>query len=152
MSTTIDKPAPTSTRVPLEEPAQAFADATANPPFLYDVGPVKGREAVNATQAGKIAMPDVTDEWISVAGGPKGAVAVRRARPAGAKGTLPVILYIHGAGWVFGNAGTHDRLLRELAVGAGAAAVFPPHSLSPEFKDPVALEECYAVAKWLAKG
>jgi len=152
MSTTIDKAASTSTRFPLEEPAQAFADATANPPFLYDLGPVKGREVVNATQAGEIAKPDVTDEWINVAGGPNGDVAVRVVRPAGATGILPVILYIHGAGWVFGNAGTHDRLVRELAVGAGAAAVFPEYSLSPESKYPVALEECYAVAKWLAEG
>jgi hypothetical protein len=129
MSTTIGKAAPTSTRLSLEEPAQAFADATANPPFLYDLGPEKGREVVNATQAGEIAKPDVTDEWINVAGGPNGDVAVHVVRPAAATGTLPVILYIHGAGWVFGNAGTHDRLVRELAVGAGAAAVFPEYSL-----------------------
>jgi acetyl esterase/lipase len=32
-----------------------------------------------------------------------------------------VILYLHGAGWVFGNHHTHDRLIRELAVGAQAA-------------------------------
>jgi hypothetical protein len=34
-------------------------------------------------------------------------------------------VYIHGAGWVFGSVLTHDRLVRELAVGAGAAVVFP---------------------------
>jgi acetyl esterase len=138
--------------IPLEKAAQDFCDATANPPFLYDLGPEKGREVVNQTQAGPIAMPDVTDEWIRVPGGPVGEVSVRVVRPAGVTGTLPVILYIHGAGWVFGNAGTHDRLVRELAVGAGAAAVFPEYSLSPEVRYPVALEECYAVARWLAQG
>jgi acetyl esterase len=94
----------------------------------------------------------VTDEWIKVPGGRDGDVSVRIVRPAGATGTLPVILYIHRAGWVFGNAGTHDRLVRELAVRAGAAAEFPEYSLSPEVKYPVALEECYAVARWLAEG
>ena len=136
----------------LEEAAQAFADATSNPPFLYDLGPEKGREVVNQTQAGEIAKPNVTDEWIKVSGGPRGDVDVRIVRPAGATGTLPVILYIHGAGWVFGNAGTHDRLVRELAIGANAAVVFPEYSLSPEAKYPVALEECYAVARWVAEG
>jgi acetyl esterase/lipase len=53
---------------------------------------------------------------------------------------------------VFGNAGTHDRLVRELAVGAQAAAVFPEYSLSPEVRYPVAVEEIYAVARWLAQG
>src|SRR5580698_4585098 len=137
---------------PLEAAAQAFADATAKPPFLYELPPEKGREIVNQTQAGEIAKPDVTDEWIKVPGGPEGDVPVRIVRPAGATGTLPAVLYIHGAGWVFGNAGTHDRLVRELAVGAGAAAVFPEYSLSPEVHYPVAVEEIYAVARWLAEG
>lgn len=64
-----------------------------------------------------------------------------------------MILYIHGAGWVFGNAHTHDRLVRELAVGAGAAVVFPDYSLSPEARYPVAINQNYATARWvLASG
>src|SRR5690606_4837577 len=46
---------------------------------------------------------------------------------------------------------THDRLIRELAVGAGAAVVFPEYSRSPEARYPVAIEENYAVAKWVAE-
>jgi acetyl esterase len=152
MSATTNSAPVSLEQIPMEAAAQEFSDATANPPFLYDLGPEKGREVVNQTQAGEIAKPDVSDEWIKVPGGPDGDVSVRIVRPAGATGTLPVLLYIHGAGWVFGNAGTHDRLVRELAIGAGAAAVFPEYSLSPEAKYPVALEECYAVAKWLAEG
>jgi acetyl esterase len=62
-----------------------------------------------------------------------------------------VIVYLHGAGWVFGNHHTHDRLIRELAVGAQAAVVFPNYSLSPEAKYPTAIQECYAVAAWVAE-
>jgi acetyl esterase len=62
-----------------------------------------------------------------------------------------VILYIHGAGWVFGNNHTHDRLIRELAVGTGAAVVFPNYSLSPEARYPVAIEESYRVLTWVAE-
>ena len=43
----------------LEPAAQQFADATANPPFLFDLGPEKGREAVDQVQSGDIAKPDV---------------------------------------------------------------------------------------------
>jgi acetyl esterase/lipase len=60
-----------------------------------------------------------------------------------------VILYIHGAGWVFGNAHTHDRLVRELAAGADAAVVFPEYDLSPEARYPVAVEQNFAVARWI---
>ena len=50
---------------------------------------------------------------------------------------------------MFGNAHTHDRLVRELAVGTGAAVVFPEYSLSPEARYPVAIEQEYAVARWI---
>jgi acetyl esterase/lipase len=52
---------------------------------------------------------------------------------------------------VFGNAHTHDRLIRELAAGTGAAVVFPNYSLSPEARYPTAIEEIYAVLEWVAE-
>ena len=78
-------------------------------------------------------------------GGPAGDVSVRIMRPKGTDAELPVIVYIHGAGWVFGNAHTHDRLIRELTHGTRAALVFPNYSLSPEAHYPTAIEETYAV-------
>ncbi|HVV09915.1 alpha/beta hydrolase [Amycolatopsis sp.] len=130
----------------LEPAAQAFAEATANPPYLYDLGPVDGRKTVDEVQSGEIEKPDVDIEDTTVAD-----VPVRILRPKGATGALPVIVYIHGAGWVFGNEHTHDRLVRELAVGVGAAVVFPKYSLSPEARYPVAIEQNYAIAKWVAE-
>src|SRR5205823_1690790 len=132
----------------LEPAAQEFADATAKPPFLYDLGPVEGRKTVDGVQAGEgVERPaaDITD--LTIQGGPSGKVSIRIVKPEGATGTLPVILYTHGAGWVFGNAHTHDRLIRELAVRAGAAIVFTDYSLSPEAKYPTAIEEIYAVLR-----
>src|SRR5690349_16400362 len=136
----------TSTPVVLEPAAQAFAEATANPPYLYELAPAEGRKVVDDTQAGSIDKPAVDDEWITASG-----VKTRIVRPAGATGVLPVILYIHGAGWVFGNAHTHDRLVRELAVGAGAAVAFPEYDLSPEARYPTAIEQEYAVAQWIVR-
>ncbi|MFI0168771.1 alpha/beta hydrolase [Streptomyces sp. NPDC017095] len=133
----------------LEPAAAAFAEATANPPYLFDLSPAEGRKTVDEVQSGEIAKPAVDEEWVTVPGGPTGSVRARIVRPAGATGTLPVILYIHGAGWVFGNAHTHDRLVRELAVGAEAAVVFPEYDLSPEARYPVAIEQNYAVARWI---
>ena len=138
---------------PVLEPAAAeFAAATANPPYLFDLGPAAGREAVNQVQSGEgVDKPEVDEEWVTVEGGPTGEVKVRIVRPAGVTGTLPVLIYIHGAGWVFGNAGTHDRLVRELAVGAGVAVVFPEYDLSPEARYPVAIEQNFAAAQWVVE-
>ena len=80
-----------------------------------------------------------------------GDVRVRIIRPAGSSGTLPVILYMHGGGWILGNAGTHDRLVRELAVGAQAALAFVEYTNSPEARYPVAIEQGYATAQWIVK-
>ena len=142
--------APAVSTPTLEPAAQAFADATSRPPFLFDLPPAEGRKAVDDVQSGPISKPDVDIEDIVIEGGPTGQVPVRIMRPKGTTGTLPVIFYIHGAGWVFGGTLTHDRLIRELATGAEAAVVFPVYDLSPEAKYPTALEQSYAVLEWVA--
>jgi len=133
----------------LEPAAQAFAEATANPPFLPELGPVEARKVLDDVQSGEITM-QVDEAWVKVPGGPAGDVDVRIVRPPGATGDLPVIVYAHGAGWVLGNAHTHDRLVRELAIGTGAAVVFPEYSRSPEARYPQAIEECWTAASWVA--
>jgi acetyl esterase/lipase len=74
---------------------------------------------------------------------------VRIVRPVDAPAVLPVVLYVHGGGWILGNAGTHDRLVRELAVGAETAVVFVEYDRSPEAHHPVAIEQAYATARCL---
>jgi len=134
----------------LEPAAQEFADATAKPPFLYELGPDGARKVLDDVQAAPIAKLDVTDKWITVPA-EVGDVRVRIVKPAGATGTLPAVLYMHGGGWVLGNAATHDRLVRELAVGVNAAIVFVEYDRSPEAHYPVAIEQGYATAQWITK-
>ncbi|MEL6190242.1 MAG: alpha/beta hydrolase fold domain-containing protein, partial [Myxococcota bacterium] len=135
----------------LETAAAEFAQATASPPFLYEIPVDDGRQAVRDAQTGTgIEKLPVDEEWIEVDAAPRGTVRVRLIRPSGVEGPLPVIVYVHGAGWVFGDADTHDRLVRELAVGAGAVVVFPDYDRSPEAKYPIALEQSYATAAWAA--
>jgi acetyl esterase len=74
---------------------------------------------------------------------------VRLVKPRDATGTLPVIVYMHGGGWILGNAATHDRLVSELAVGARAAVAFVEYPNSPEARYPTAIEQGYATAQWI---
>jgi acetyl esterase/lipase len=92
----------------------------------------------------------VKDRWITVPAD-VGDVRVRIVRPQDAVEALPVILYMHGGGWVLGNAATHDRLVRELADGTGAAVVFVEYDRSPEVRYPVAIEQGYATAQWIVR-
>lgn len=139
---------PDDTPSVLEKAAAEFAAATAQPPFLFELAPVEGRKVLDGFQLGEIEKPAVDEEWVTIDGSTR-FLRARIVRPAGSTGTLPVILYIHGTGWVFGNAQTHDRLVRELAAGANAAVVFPDYSLSPEARYPIAIEENYIVARWI---
>lgn len=140
-----------TTRIWLEPEAQAFAYAAAKPPFLFTLSPERGRLALEEAQAGQVGKLPVDIEDLAIDNGPSGQVTLHILRPQNALATLPVIVYIHGAGWVFGSIQTHDRLMRELAVGVEAAVVFPEYRRSPEAKYPTAIEECYSVVKWVAE-
>jgi acetyl esterase len=136
--------------VELEPASQALVEATAGPPFLYELSPADARAVLDELQAAPIDKLPVDDRWTTVPAD-VGDVRVRIVRPRDAIGTLPVILYMHGGGWVLGNAATHDRLVRELAVGTGAAVVFVEYDRSPEARYPVAIEQAYATAQWIVR-
>jgi acetyl esterase len=140
----------TGTAVVLERASQEFVDATSSPPFIYELSPDEARKVLDDVQAEPIDKLPVDERWITVPA-EVGDVPVRIVRPPDAKGTLPVVLYIHGGGWVLGNAGTHDRLVREFAVGTGAAVVFVEYDRSPEAHYPVAIEQGYATAQWIVR-
>ena len=140
----------TRPQVVLEPASQAFVEATSTPPFIYELTPAEARKVLDDVQAGPIEMLRVDERWITVPA-EVGEVRVRIVRPPDVTGTLPAILYMHGGGWVLGNAHTHDRLVRELAVGAEAAVVFVEYDRSPEARYPVAIEQGYATAQWIIR-
>jgi acetyl esterase len=78
-------------------------------------------------------------------------IPVRILRPEGLDGALPAILYLHGGGWVMGDRRTHDRIMRELAVGARAAVVFVDYALAPETRFPGQNEQAYGALKAIAR-
>jgi acetyl esterase/lipase len=141
----------TSTRpIVLEAASQEFVDATSTPPLIYELTPAEARKVLDDVQAAPIEKLPVEDRWITVPA-EVGDVRVRIVTPPNATGTLPAVLYMHGGGWVLGNAGTHDRLIRELAVGTRAAVVFVEYDRSPEVHYPVAIEQGYATAQWIMR-
>jgi acetyl esterase len=134
----------------LETAAQEIADATSKPPFLYELSVEGARKVLDDIQAAPIDKLDIVEKWITVPA-EVGEVKVRIVKPAAAAQVLPTILYMHGGGWILGNVGTHDRLVRELAVGVDAAVVFVEYDRSPEVRYPVAIEQGYATARWITE-
>lgn len=135
----------------LDPGVQHFIDALKGAKPIYTVTPDQARQVLEGAQAGAIEAPAVTNEARTLPVGPKGSTTIRVIRPAGVSGTLPIIMYYHGAGWVMGSPATHDRLVRELAVGANAVLIFVDYDRSPENRYPVAIEEDYAATAYVAE-
>lgn len=137
----------------LEPAAQVLADALAasDGPPLYTLSPADARAVLDQAQAGSITMAPAEIEQHTLPGGPDGTVSITLVRPAEHNGSLPAVIYTHGGGWVLGNFGTHERLVRDLANLAQAAIVFVNYSPSPEARFPVAIEQIYAAAQWVAR-
>ncbi|MHC8287651.1 alpha/beta hydrolase [Pseudomonas sp. XS1P51] len=137
----------------VEHNTQAFLDVlnagTGKP--MEQLTPKEARAVLVGAQAGvKLTLPkaDVSEKTIQVDGQPLNLTIVR---PAGVKGELPVFMFFHGGGWVLGDFPTHERLVRDLVVGSGAAAVFVNYTPSPEAHYPVAINQAYAATKWVAE-
>ncbi|MFT4041225.1 MAG: alpha/beta hydrolase [Thermomicrobiales bacterium] len=139
--------------VVLEPIAQQFADslAAAGGPPIYDLAPQAARDVLDKLQSGDVAMAPADISDITIHGGSQGDVSVTIVRPKGAQGTLAAVVYIHGGGWILGNFQTHERMVRELADQSGAAIVFVNYTPSPEAQYPVAVEQSYTAAQWVAQ-
>lgn len=138
-------------RISLEKAAIEFSDANAPHPRIYELPPEEGRALLEKVQESPVDKLPVDIEDLTVDTGQWGSINVRFVRPEGNTDQLPVIFYIHGAGWVFGSAQTHDKLIRELAVRTNSVVVFPEYSRSPEAKYPTAIEQSYAVLQKLSE-
>ena len=80
--------------------------------------------------------------------GPGGALPIRIYTPAGT-GPFPVVLYIHGGGWVIANIDTYDASARAITNAAGAIVVSTHYRQAPEFKFPAAHDDTYAAYQWV---
>ncbi len=81
---------------------------------------------------------------------PGQGIAARLYRPAGAEGALPLIVFFHAGGYVFGGIETHESFCRLISEGAGGLVLSVDYRRAPEHKFPAAHEDCYAATVWAA--
>ena len=123
----------------------------ANRPPFYELSVPGAREAYVAAseilELPRAELPRVKDIRIPAADGTP--LPARLYAPS--LDVLPVLLYLHGGGFVIGNLETHDSLCRQLALRSGAAVIALDYRLAPEHRFPVAVEDSWAAMEWLAK-
>lgn len=135
----------------VEHNTQAFLEVLAKGGGqpLETLSPADARQVLVGAQAGaKLPLADVSEKTITVEGK---SIKLNIVRPAGAKGALPVFMFVHGGGWILGDFPTHERFVRDLVVDTGYVAVFVNYTPSPEVRYPVAINEIYAATKWVAE-
>lgn len=74
-------------------------------------------------------------------------VPVRLYRPDG-DGPLPLLVFLHGGGWMLGDLDTHDAMHRHLAVRAGCAVLGVGYRLAPEHPFPAGLDDAATAFDW----
>ena len=135
----------------VERTTQSFLDALAKGGGqpLETLSPAAARQVlVGAQQGAKLPPADVSAKTITVDGR---EIVLNIVRPAGARGVLPAFIFVHGGGWILGDFPTHERLVRDLVAESGAAAIFVNYTPSPQARYPVAINEIYAAANWVAE-
>ncbi|MBV4506350.1 alpha/beta hydrolase [Pseudomonas sp. BW13M1] len=137
----------------VEHTTQGFLEALAagGGKPLETLSPKDARAVLSGAQAGvKVDVSGIRVErrTIQADGQP---LEIRVVRPEGTTGELPVFMFFHGGGWVLGDYPTHERLIRDLVVGSGAAAVYVDYTPSPEARFPTAINQAYAATRWVAE-
>lgn len=118
---------------------------------MEQMSPTEARAVLTGAQSSvKVDLSGVavTEKTISQDGEP---IQLHIVKPAASEGILPVFMFFHGGGWVLGDFPTHERLVHDLVVASGAAAVFVNYTPSPEAHYPVAVNQAYAATKWVAE-
>lgn len=136
----------------VEHTTQSFLDALAagGGQPLESLSPKDARAVLVGAQTGtQVDLSGiVVDTKVIQAAGQ--SITLKVVRPEGSHGTLPAFMFFHGGGWVLGDYPTHERLIRDLVVGSGAAAVYVDYTPSPEARYPTAINQAYAATQWVA--
>ena len=105
-----------------------------------------GHEAETAHMAGPgEPVADVRDIELE---GPGGPIPVRVYRPDG-EGPLPLVVYLHGGGWMLGSVQSFDTVTRALANAAGVVVASVEYRLAPEHPFPAGLNDALAATRAL---
>ncbi len=138
--------------VVLDPVTQEFVESVAATGVAFhELSPLDARASFAALQSAQIGKPDVRVRDVIMPVGPHGSIRARIVCPTASEAPLPTVMFFHGGGWIFGDANTHDRLVREIASSVHASVVVVELQRSPESQFPDPPEEAYAATRYVAE-
>ena len=139
--------------MPLDPEAKDFLErlAAAKLPPIQEMTVAEARAQMNLSTRFLGVLPRVGRVEDRTIPGPAGDLKVRILTP---KDTVPeprpILVYLHGGGWVLGNLDSHEGVCRALANAAGVIVVNVDYRLAPEHRFPAAAEDAHAALAWAA--
>ena len=137
--------------MPLDPQVAAFLKriAALNAPPIYTLSPAEARLTVPQVPPPFEPIGNVEDRQIP---GPHGEIPVRIYTPksAAGAGSVPLMIFYHGGGWMVSGINDYEHLMRIFANALDCVVVSVGYRLSPEHKFPIGLEDCFAATAWAA--
>lgn len=135
---------------PVEPTMAAVLQAVAAMPPMHVLPPAVVREIVRQQSTPPPGWPELPVAAVEryAAPGPAGDLPVRLYRPPAATGRLPLLVFLHGGGWVFGDLDSYDGVCRTLCAAAGMAVASVDYRLAPEHPFPAAPDDAEAALLW----
>jgi acetyl esterase/lipase len=131
-----------------DEQLTTFIDSmnAQNLPPASEIGVARLRAAASDRAAARPKGPEMFEvRTVSI---PPHGIGARLYRPS--SGPLPVVVFLHGGGWVIGDLETHDRACRRLAAASRAAVLSVDYRRAPEHPWPAAVDDAVATLTWIA--
>ena len=137
--------------MPLDPAARMMIDAITASGLGHVPGatPEQRRAAMSSLAVDGARIQPVHEVEDLAVPGPAGEIPVRVFRPA--PGPHPMLVWLHGGGWVTGSLESHDLLCRQLSVAADAIVVSVDYRLAPETKFPGAVDDALAAWSWITE-
>jgi len=137
--------------VPLDPLIAQLLEMGRSQPKISALPVAEAREAMVARVAlmKPLAPADVvTKDLVTASSG--GPMMLRLYHPPAAPGPLPVLVWLHGGGWVIGSIETHDALCRFLCKEGPLLVVAVEYRLAPESRSPAQQRDVLDALRWTA--
>jgi len=152
MNARLPEPINADLTAPIDPPLAGFLAQAAMQPPLESLPPDVGRQ-IYRELAASLGLPPppvatVVDHTVRGPGGPLPLRLYTPATPAALP--RPMLVYLHGGGWVIGDLETHDAVCRQLCHDAGMLVIAVDYRRAPEHPFPAAPDDAEAALRWAA--
>ncbi|MBP0020823.1 MAG: alpha/beta hydrolase [Cyanobacteria bacterium SBLK] len=138
--------------MPLHPQVEKFLEEIRLLPSVDRLSPQQARKLVGTFRQ---AAPKFIADGVKISDrllpSPHPSIPLRIYTPESQQTSLPIFLFFHGGGWVFGALEDFDRLCSFIAKNAECLVISVGYRLAPEYKFPTAVEDAYSALLWTSQ-